>query len=46
MCVYLFACAFSSSLHVAIILRSISELRGIDDQAPTTKEQVLRVLQG
>jgi hypothetical protein len=33
----LLACVWSSSLRVAIIVRSISKLQGIDDQASTTK---------
>jgi hypothetical protein len=37
LCKYTFACACLYSLHVANRLRSISELRGIDCQASTTK---------
>jgi hypothetical protein len=44
-CIWLFACACSSSLRVAIRSRFVSELRGIDNQALTTKWPTLRILQ-
>jgi hypothetical protein len=46
-CICLFACACSSSRRVAIRLRFVSELQGIDGQASATKwPPPLRVLQG
>jgi hypothetical protein len=43
-CICLFACAYSSSLRVAIRSRFVSELRGIDDQACQPSDRTLRVL--
>jgi hypothetical protein len=48
-CICLFACACSSSLRVANILRSVPELRGIDDNDLVnhwSRDQALRILQG